>query len=281
MEKKDNKKARPHLQVDTGILQLTVKDKDGKEIVNAKTFSAKIVYAYLLGWLNSSDEVFPGAKRIAKDTGVGTNQVAARCVDDLEKWGWISIERRRGYSHRYTIKPLQEVIRINDQKGDKQPVINEPVSEPVEVVPEPAQHCVTRNFPSYDGLFDDRDQVPCWDAKPKQTIPHATPSVKNKYFPGDIDLFGSDDKPTFTPPEPKKTTIVKDEEVKYLGLMRTFMCYWNDGKFEGISDFKKGMEIFKPLVEKSLNKPITIPEEFYECLTNFNDDVADKWGTPF
>lgn len=276
MEKKDNKKARPHLQVDNRILQLTVKDKDGKEIVNTKTLAPKLVYAYFLGWLNSSDEVFPGAKRIAKDTGVGTHQVAGRCVDDLEKWGWISIERRPGYSHRYTIKPVEEVIRINDQKGDKQPVINAPVSEPVEAVPEPAQHSVTRNFPSYDDLFDNDE--PAFEVhQPKQT----TPSVKNKYFPGDIDLFGSDDKPTFTRQEPKQNTTVKDEEVKYLGLIRRFMCYWDEGKFEGISDFKKGMEIFKPLVEKSLNKPIAIPEDFYECLTNFNDDVADKWGIPF
>ncbi|MCG7368307.1 helix-turn-helix domain-containing protein [Pantoea sp. ACRSH] len=264
MEEKDNKKAPPHLQVDYRILQLTVKDKDGKEIVNAKTLSAKIVYAYLLGWLNSSDDVFPGAKRIAKDTGVGTHQVAGRCVDDLEKWGWISIERRPGYSHKYTVKPIEEVIRINDQKGDKQPVVNEPVSEPFETAPEPEQHSITRNFHSYDGLFDD-DQEPCWDAQPKQTISHATHS-DNKYDPGAVDLFASDNKPTVTPQE---------------ALARCFVQWYEEGNFRQCTTFKEAVTCCKSLMLSEKGRSINVPAGFENYIMTNHSGIYEHWGVAF
>lgn len=260
--------------------------KDGKFLAN--DLVCQFIYQYIKGFEENKHQAYFSVAHLCKFTKKCDKTVRTH-LNKMRDFGLISCEEREGDTKIYNTLPITESMLSGNFDGEEKPsskskqaVINEPVSEPVEVAPEPAQHSISRNFPSYDDLFGDNgDQEPCWDAQPKQAIPHATPLVKNKYSPGDIDLFASDNKPTVTPQEPKQTTVVKDEEVKYLGLMRTFMCYWNDGKFEGISDFKKGMEIFKPLVEKSLKKPIAIPEDFYERLTNFNDDVADKWGIPF
>lgn len=265
MEKKDNKVAPAHLQVDYRILRLTVKESDGKEIVNSKTLAAKIVYAYLLGWLNTSEKVFPGAERIAKDTGIGTNQVAGRCVKDLEKWGWISIEKRPGYSHNYTIKPIEEVIRINEQDGNHQSVINKPVTEPFEVAKEPANPSGTRNIRNYDDLFED-DEPDFVVHQPKQNIPHAKPSVMNKYSPRDIDLFGSDTKSTVTPQET---------------LARYFVQWYEEGNFNQCISFEEAMTRCKSLMLSEKGRAVNIPPGFENYFMTNHSDVYEYWAVPF
>lgn len=240
---------------------------------------------------------YPNETDLAEDIGVSESTIK-RAIKSLRKIGLIKVEKS-GRSNYYQIEDLNNATftlfraykgetityaeylakrdALKPAKITKPLLIDESASAPVDIVPE--QSPVSQTSPSFNDWDDDEPDFVVY--QPKQATPYAAPSNTNKYYPGDIDLFGSDTKSTFTPQEPKQTTIVKDEEVKYLGLIRRFMCYWDEGMFEGISDFKKGMEIFKPLVENSLKKPIAIPEDFYECLTNFNDDVADKWGIPF
>jgi len=65
---------------------------------------AKVVYAMLLSYAWNNDHVFPGQERMAQDMG-STKSTVNRGVIELQKAGWLDIERRgQGKTNLYVLK---------------------------------------------------------------------------------------------------------------------------------------------------------------------------------
>jgi predicted transcriptional regulator len=82
-------------------------------LLKAPTLSttAKVVYSMLLSYAWNNDRVFPGQERMAHDMG-STKSTVNRGVLELQKAGWLDIERRgQGktnlYVLKYVVKPKQ------------------------------------------------------------------------------------------------------------------------------------------------------------------------------
>jgi hypothetical protein len=70
----------------------------------ALSATAKVVYAMLLSYAWYNDRVFPGQERMAQDMG-STKSTVNRGVLELQKAGWLDIERRgQGKTNLYVLK---------------------------------------------------------------------------------------------------------------------------------------------------------------------------------
>ena len=64
---------------------------------------AKVAYAMFLSYAWNNDSCFPGQERLAQDMGMSRSRVT-EFIGDLEKFGFISIQRRgQGKTNIYTI----------------------------------------------------------------------------------------------------------------------------------------------------------------------------------
>ena len=60
------------------------------------------IYATLASYCNTEQQAFPSVRRIAKDTGKSARHVY-RCLQILEKYHYISVERKKGKVNLYTL----------------------------------------------------------------------------------------------------------------------------------------------------------------------------------
>lgn len=66
--------------------------------------NAKVVYSMLLSYAWNNDKVFPGQERLAEEIG-STRSTVNRGIMELEKSGWLTIERRgQGKTNLYVLK---------------------------------------------------------------------------------------------------------------------------------------------------------------------------------
>lgn len=112
MKQTNKQEQQPFLSVDYRLLALDLKiEMDGKAKKEETILKTKLVYAYLLGLSKSCDEVYPVHQTIAKKLGIGSRQVAGRCIATLETLGWITKVPRIGTSNLYMVKSLEEILK--------------------------------------------------------------------------------------------------------------------------------------------------------------------------
>lgn len=118
MKQTNKPELQPFLAIDYRLLALDIEiEMRGKAINEATILKSKLVYAYLLGLSKSCDEVYPEQETIGEKLGIGSRQVAGRCIAILETLGWITKVPRSGTSNLYMVKSLEEILKNSQILG--------------------------------------------------------------------------------------------------------------------------------------------------------------------
>lgn len=219
--------------------------RDGDYLKNKLIY--QFLYQYIQGFENKKLQAYFSIAHLCKLTKECDRTIRTK-LNQMKYFGLISWKEREGDTKIYNTLPITESMlsgNFDDEQEpsskSKQAVMNAPVSEPVEVAPEPAQHSVTRNIPSYDNLFDDDE--PDFDVhQPKQTISHATPQEILAYH---------------------------------------FVQWYKEGNFNQCKTFEEAVICCKNLMLSEKGRSINVPTGFKNHIMTNHSDVYEHWGIAF